>query len=150
MAGRLTVVGAGLMGSGIAQVSAAAGWDVTLRDVSDEALLRGRSAIEKSLARFVDKGTLQEGQRDAALARITTTTDVEAAASADIVVEAVFESLEAKHDVFGQLDRICADDAIDVGWFGPDDLGDSQLAATMWPLLEKLFGRSYADRHPRS
>ncbi len=112
MAGRLTVVGAGLMGSGIAQVSAAAGWDVTLRDVSDEALLRGRSAIEKSLARFVDKGTLQEGQRDAALARITTTTDVEAAASADIVVEAVFESLEAKHDVFGQLDRICADDAI--------------------------------------
>jgi len=112
MAGRLTVVGAGLMGSGIAQVSAAAGWDVTLRDVSDEALSRGRSAIEKSLARFVDKGTLQEGQRDAALARITTTTDVEAAASADIVVEAVFESLEAKHDVFGQLDRICADDAI--------------------------------------
>ncbi|MGI8675407.1 MAG: 3-hydroxyacyl-CoA dehydrogenase NAD-binding domain-containing protein, partial [Nocardioidaceae bacterium] len=50
MVGRLTVVGAGLMGSGIAQVSAAAGWDVTLRDVSDEALSRGRSAIEKSLA----------------------------------------------------------------------------------------------------
>jgi len=112
MVGRLAVVGAGLMGSGIAQVSAVAGWDVMLRDVSDDALSQGRSAIEKSLARFVDRGTLEVGQRDAALARIMTTTDIEAAASADIVVEAVFETLEVKQDVFGQLDRICADDTV--------------------------------------
>jgi len=112
MAGTLTVVGAGLMGSGIAQVSAVAGWDVTLRDVSDDALSRGRSAIEKSLTRFVEKGTLEAAQRDAALARITTTTDIEAAATADVVVEAVFETLKVKQDVFGQLDRICADDAV--------------------------------------
>jgi 3-hydroxybutyryl-CoA dehydrogenase len=109
MTGTLTVVGAGLMGAGIAQVAAAAGWDVTLRDVSTDALARGRAEIEKSLARFAGKGTISQDQRQAALEHITTTTDLDAAAEADIVVEAVFESLEVKHQVFAELDRICSD-----------------------------------------
>ncbi len=112
MAGRLAVIGAGLMGSGIAQVSAQAGWDVVLRDVTDAALERGVGGIRKSYDRFVTKGTLAEGDAEAALGRITTTTDLEAAADADIVVEAVFESIEVKAEVFTELDRICKDGAI--------------------------------------
>ena len=106
------VVGAGLMGSGIAQVSAAAGHDVVLRDVTQEALDRGRAAIEKSLARFVGKGALAQPDADAALARITTTTDLDAVADASLVVEAAFESLEVKQDIFRDLDRICGETAV--------------------------------------
>lgn len=112
MAGSVAVVGAGLMGSGIAQVAAVAGWDVVLRDLDDDAVGRGRSAIEASTAKFVEKGRLDETARDAALARITTTTDLDAVADADIVVEAVFESVDVKKDVFAALDRICRDDAV--------------------------------------
>jgi len=112
MAGRLTVVGAGLMGSGIAQVAAVAGWQVNLRDLTPDALAQARAAIEKSLTRFVDKGTLSAEERAAALERIDLTTDLEAAGEADIVVEAVFESLEAKHAVVRDLDRICPESAV--------------------------------------
>ena len=112
MAGKVAVIGAGLMGSGIAQVAATAGWDVVLRDISDTALSRGTSGVEKSLAKFVEKGNLSADDRDAALRRITTTTDIDAATDADIVVEAVFESLPVKHEVFTALDRICKDEAI--------------------------------------
>ena len=112
MAGRVAVIGSGLMGSGIAQVAAVAGWQVTLRDVDNDALARGVSAIEKSLARFVNKGTLDQAGADAALAAITTTTDLEAAAEADLVVEAVFEKLEVKREVFAALDRIVRPDVV--------------------------------------
>ncbi|MDQ4008990.1 MAG: 3-hydroxyacyl-CoA dehydrogenase family protein [Actinomycetota bacterium] len=112
MSQQLAVVGAGLMGSGIAQVAAVAGWQVTMRDVSDDALARGTAGIEKSLGRFVDKGKLDAADRDGALERITTTTDLEAAGEADVVVEAVFESLDVKRDVFATLDRVCRDDAL--------------------------------------
>lgn len=108
----LAVVGAGLMGSGIAQVAAVAGHDVVLRDVADEALARGRAGIEKSLARFLAKGTIDQATADAALARITTTTDLGAAANADVVVEAAFEKLEVKHEIFRELDRICRAGAV--------------------------------------
>lgn len=108
----LFVVGAGLMGSGIAQVAASAGWTVVLRDVTDEALSGGVTGIEKSLDRFLAKGIVSEAERNAALRRITTTTNLEAAAEADIVVEAVFERLEVKHEVFRALDSICKPEAV--------------------------------------
>jgi 3-hydroxybutyryl-CoA dehydrogenase len=108
----LFVVGAGLMGSGIAQVAATAGWDVTIRDVDKASLDRGRAGIEKSLARFVEKEAVTPESRDAALARLTMTTDLDAASDADIAVEAVFERLDVKQDVFGALDRVCRDDAV--------------------------------------
>ncbi|WP_245863565.1 3-hydroxyacyl-CoA dehydrogenase NAD-binding domain-containing protein, partial [Streptomyces thermovulgaris] len=100
MARKLAVIGAGLMGSGIAQVSAQAGWDVVLQDVTDEALKRGTDGIRASYDKFVSKGRMEAQEADAALARITTTTDLDAAADADVVVEAVFEKLEIKHEVF--------------------------------------------------
>ncbi|MET8203245.1 3-hydroxyacyl-CoA dehydrogenase family protein [Micromonospora taraxaci] len=112
MAGRLAVVGAGLMGSGIAQVAAQAGWQVTLRDLDDAATNRGLGGIRKSLEKFAEKGRIEATEVEATLARITPTTDLEAAADADIVVEAVFERLEIKHEVFRALDKICKSDAV--------------------------------------
>jgi 3-hydroxybutyryl-CoA dehydrogenase len=112
MAGRLAVIGAGLMGSGIAQVAAHAGWVVTLRDLNDDALSRGVDTIRTSLTRLVSKGTIDAGDVEPALSRITLTTDLEAAADADIVVEAVFERLDIKQGVFRELDRICKGDAV--------------------------------------
>jgi 3-hydroxybutyryl-CoA dehydrogenase len=108
----VAVVGAGLMGAGIAQVSAVAGHRVILRDVTDAALERGRGSIAKSLDRFVTKGTLERAAADAALDRIDTTTDLDAAGEADVVVEAVFEDIEVKHEVFKVLDRVCRDGAV--------------------------------------
>lgn len=112
MAGKLAVIGAGLMGSGIAQVSAQAGWDVVLRDITDDALTRGTDAIRASYDKFVSKGKLAAEDAEAALARITTTTELEAVADADVVVEAVFEKLEVKHEIFRTLDKIVRADAV--------------------------------------
>jgi 3-hydroxybutyryl-CoA dehydrogenase len=112
MAGRLAVIGSGLMGSGIAQVSAQAGWQVTMRDIDDASLGRGVAAIRDSLTRFVAKGKLSEEEMAATLDRISTTTDLDAAAEADIVVEAIFERIEAKHEVFRALDKICKAGAV--------------------------------------
>jgi 3-hydroxybutyryl-CoA dehydrogenase len=112
MSTKLAVVGAGLMGGGIAQVAAVAGHEVVLRDVTAQALDRGMGAIKKSLDRFVAKQKLREDEVEAALARITTTTDFDAFADADIVIEAVFEKIEVKHEVFRELDRVCRPGAI--------------------------------------
>ncbi|MFD4243195.1 3-hydroxyacyl-CoA dehydrogenase family protein [Streptomyces sp. NPDC058525] len=112
MAGKLAVIGAGLMGSGIAQVSAQAGWDVVLRDVTDAALTRGTDGIKASYDKFVSKGKLSAEDAEASLARITTTTDLDAVADVDIVVEAAFEKIEIKHEIFRALDKIVREDAI--------------------------------------
>ncbi|MFE0699278.1 3-hydroxyacyl-CoA dehydrogenase family protein [Streptomyces sp. NPDC058872] len=112
MARKLAVIGAGLMGSGIAQVSAQAGWDVVLRDVTDAALARGTDGIKASYDRFVAKGKLGEQDAEAALGRITATTELDAVADADVVVEAVFEDLGVKHEIFRSLDKIVKDGAV--------------------------------------
>ncbi|MEU9855006.1 3-hydroxyacyl-CoA dehydrogenase family protein [Streptomyces sp. NPDC047974] len=112
MAGKLAVIGAGLMGSGIAQVSAQAGWDVVLRDVTDAALTRGTDGIKASYEKFVAKGRLDAADAEAALGRITATTELDAVADADIVVEAVFEKIEVKHEIFRSLDKIAKDGAV--------------------------------------
>lgn len=109
---KVFVVGAGLMGSGIAQVAATAGYEVTMRDINDEALGKGMKSIEKSLAKFVEKGKVAEETASSALANITTTQEMADAAGADLVVEAVFEKIELKQDVFKQLDEITGPDCI--------------------------------------
>jgi 3-hydroxybutyryl-CoA dehydrogenase len=100
------------MGSGIAQVAAEAGHAVTVRDVSDDALARGIAAIRASFDRFVSKDRMTREDAEQALARITTTTDLAAAADAEIVVEAVFERLDVKREVFAALDQVCGDDVV--------------------------------------
>jgi 3-hydroxybutyryl-CoA dehydrogenase len=112
VAKKLAVIGAGLMGSGIAQVAAQAGYEVALRDVTDEALARAKSGIQASYEKFVSKGRLEAAAAEAALARITPTTDLDAAADADIVVEAVFEKIEVKQEIFRHLDTIAKDEAV--------------------------------------
>jgi 3-hydroxybutyryl-CoA dehydrogenase len=109
---KVFVVGAGLMGSGIAQVAATAGYEVTMRDINDEALAKGMGAIEKSLGKFVEKGKVPEDTAKSALANIKTTIEMSDAADADLVVEAVFEKIELKQDVFKQLDQITSPDCI--------------------------------------
>ncbi|MDH6133091.1 3-hydroxybutyryl-CoA dehydrogenase [Kitasatospora sp. MAA4] len=109
---QIAVIGAGLMGAGIAQVSAQAGHPVVLRDVTEQALQRGLDGIKASYEKFVSKGRLTADEATAALGRITTTTDLGAVAGADLVIEAVFERLDVKEGVFRELDKIAKDGAV--------------------------------------
>ncbi len=104
---RVGVLGCGLMGSGIAQVAAAAGYDTVVRDVSKELLDRGRAGIEKSLAKFVEKGKLDAAARDATLKRLTFTTTVADLKGVDIVIEAITEDVGLKNALFKELDGLC-------------------------------------------
>jgi len=101
------VLGCGLMGGGIAQTAAAAGYRTVVRDTSDEVLARGRAAIERSLARLVEKGTIAGADRDAALGRLSFTTDLAAVSDVGIVIEAVTEDLELKNGLWRELDSRC-------------------------------------------
>jgi 3-hydroxybutyryl-CoA dehydrogenase len=103
---KIGVVGAGTMGNGIAQVFAQAGCEVRLIDAASVALNRARVAIEKSLDKFVEKSRLTPAERDAALARLATGTNVDALADVDYVVEAIFEDVEAKRGLFARLDQV--------------------------------------------
>jgi len=104
---RVGVLGCGLMGSGIAQVAASAGYETIVRDVSKELLDRGRAGIEKSLAKFVEKGKLDAAARDATLKRLTFTTTVADLKGADIVIEAITEDLALKNALYKELDGLC-------------------------------------------
>jgi 3-hydroxybutyryl-CoA dehydrogenase len=106
------VIGAGTMGNGIAQVAARAGFNVVMRDVSDDFLARGMAAIDKSLQRDVDKERLSGEEKQAITGRIHTTTDLSSLSDALIVVEAVTEDLGVKTEVFRALDQITTSDAI--------------------------------------
>jgi 3-hydroxybutyryl-CoA dehydrogenase len=106
------VVGLGTMGAGIAQIALLAGSEVVGREVSEELNERARGRIEHFLGRAVEKGKLDAGERDAALARLRTTTEVEDLAECDLVIEAIVEELDAKRELFAELDRVCAPDAI--------------------------------------
>jgi 3-hydroxybutyryl-CoA dehydrogenase len=106
------VVGAGTMGNGIAQVAARAGYNVVLRDISEEFLRRGMQAIDRSLQRDVDKERLSAEEKRAVVGRIRTTTELSEMAGTGFVVEAVIESLEAKQEVFRALDEVTGRDAI--------------------------------------
>jgi len=106
------VVGAGTMGNGIAQVAARAGFDVVMRDISEEFLRRGIAAIERSLQRDVDKERLKEEEKRAIVARVRTTTEIGDLAEASFVVEAITENLEAKRELFRALDAAVREDAV--------------------------------------
>ncbi|WP_336339023.1 3-hydroxyacyl-CoA dehydrogenase family protein [Haloarcula brevis] len=106
------VVGAGTMGNGIAQVAATAGYDVVMRDVSEELVAAGFEDIRASFERLVARGTVKEQEAEAATARITGTTEMTALDDADLVVEAVTEDMDVKQSVFGELDAVCGSDAV--------------------------------------
>lgn len=104
---KICVLGAGLMGSGIAQVCAQAGYEVTMRDIEQRFIDGGMNAIKKNLGRDLEKGKITKEQMDAVLRRITPTLDLkEAAAGADVVVEVVIEVMDVKKKVYAELEEI--------------------------------------------
>ena len=106
------LVGAGQMGNGIAHVAACAGFRVQLTDISDAALSRAVSTLEKNLGRMVKKEKLSDGDAAAALARISCSTDMKTLADCQLVVEAATENVELKYTIFEQLSDVAAPDAI--------------------------------------
>lgn len=109
---KIGVLGAGLMGSGIAQVAAASGYDVIIVEVNEELVKKGLSGIEKSLARFVEKGSITAEQKDSTLARLHGTTKLNDLSDADIIIEAIIENLEIKRETYAKLDQLCKPETI--------------------------------------
>jgi 3-hydroxybutyryl-CoA dehydrogenase len=109
---KVAVVGAGTMGNGIAQVFAAKGLSVTMIDIKDEFVQKGVAAIDKSLSRLVKKEKISEDDKNEILGRISTSTELSAAADTGLVIEAVFEDYDVKTKIFGELDGVCGPDVI--------------------------------------
>ena len=109
---KVSVLGGGLMGSGIAQVSAAAGFPTTVREVSDALGAKSRQSIEKSLAKGIERGKTTEAERDTTLNNLRFVTDLDQLADSDLFIEAVVEDLAVKNTLWGQLNGIARPDAI--------------------------------------
>lgn len=109
---KVGVLGCGLMGSGIAQVAATAGFPTIVKEVADEFLKKGLAGIDKSLGRFVEKGTLSADDRAQTMARLRGTTKFEDLADCDIVIEAITENLDVKRETYATLDKIVQPTAI--------------------------------------
>ncbi len=109
---RVGVLGCGLMGSGIAQVAATSGYPTVVVEVAEDFLKKGIASIEKSLARFVEKGTLTAEKRSETLGRLKGTTKFEDLANCDIVIEAITENLQIKRETYAALDKIVKPAAI--------------------------------------
>ncbi|AOY57130.1 MULTISPECIES: 3-hydroxybutyryl-CoA dehydrogenase [Desulfococcus] len=111
--GKVCVLGAGIMGAGIAQASAQAGLETTMRDIEDRFVDNGMEIIRNNLARSVSKGRMEKAAADEIMARITGTTDLKAAAGdADLVIEAVIERMDIKKEVLKALDALCRPDTL--------------------------------------
>jgi 3-hydroxybutyryl-CoA dehydrogenase len=108
---KVGVVGCGLMGHGISQICAEAGWDVVVAELDPAALNKGMAKIEKQLGRAVEKGRMEQSEADAVLGRITPTLDYGDLADSDLLIEAITEDLDRKVEMWGQLDGILKDDA---------------------------------------
>lgn len=109
---KIFILGAGTMGAGIAQVFAASGFEVILRDIKDEFVDRGLAQVSKGLGKLVEKGKMIEETKEEILSRLSGTTDLSFAEDCDLVVEAAVENMEIKKQVFAELDRICKSETI--------------------------------------
>ncbi len=109
---KVGVIGGGLMGSGIAQVSAAAGFPTAIREISEELCAKARQSIEKTLAKGIERGKVTPAERDATLKNLRFVTRLEEMADSDLFIEAVVEDLDIKNSLWSQLDRIAQPDAI--------------------------------------
>ena len=109
---KVGVLGCGLMGAGIAQVAATAGYQTVVKEVSEEFINKGFGGIEKSLAKFAEKGTITAEQQTDIRGRLSGTTSFEPLADCDIIIEAIIENLEEKRDTYRQLDALCKPETI--------------------------------------
>jgi 3-hydroxybutyryl-CoA dehydrogenase len=157
---KVGVVGLGTMGAGIAQVSVQSGFDTVGREVTDELGERGRTTIERYLSRGVDKGRLAEGEKQAALGRLTLTTDLGELADCDLVIEAALEELELKRELFAELDGVTRPDAVlatNTSALSVSDIAEATKhpervvgmhffnPAPVLPLVEIVRGRESSD-----
>jgi 3-hydroxybutyryl-CoA dehydrogenase len=134
---KVAVLGCGLMGSGIAQVCAQAGREVTVIEVSEELLKKGLGGVEKQLAKMVEKGRLSAEDRDATLSRLRGATRLEDAADADIVIEAIIENLDEKNRTYSRLDRICRPDTVFAS--NTSSLSITQMMTATSPERQRRF-----------
>jgi len=109
---KVGVLGCGLMGSGIAQVSASAGFDTVVKEVSEDLIAKGFGGIEKSLAKFAEKGTITADQQKEIRGRLSGTTSFADLADCDIIIEAIIENLDEKRKTYKQLDELCKPETI--------------------------------------
>jgi 3-hydroxybutyryl-CoA dehydrogenase len=109
---KVGVLGCGLMGSGIAQVSATAGFDTVVKEVSEDLITKGFGGIEKSLAKFAEKGTITSDQQKDIRGRLSGTTSFSDLADCDIIIEAIIENLDEKRSTYKELDEICKPETV--------------------------------------
>ena len=109
---KVGVLGCGLMGSGIAQVAASAGFETVVKEVSDDLIAKGFSGIEKSLAKFAEKGTITSDQQRETRERLSGTTSFADLADCDVIIEAIIENLDEKRSTYRQLDELCKPETI--------------------------------------
>src|ERR687884_698353 len=134
---KVGVLGCGLMGSGIAQTCATAGFDVVVREVTDELCARGFAGIDKSLAKFAEKGTITADEQQEIRGRLRGTTRLEDLADCDIIIEAIIENLEQKRETYQQLDALCRPDAIFAS--NTSSLSITQMMTATQPERQKRF-----------
>ena len=134
---KVGVLGCGLMGSGIAQVSASAGFRTVVREVSDDLIKKGFAGIEKSLAKFAEKGTITAEQQKQTRDRLSCTTSFDELADCDIIVEAIIENLEEKRKTYKQLDAICKPETIFAS--NTSSISITEMMTTTSPQRQQRF-----------
>lgn len=134
---KVGVVGCGLMGSGIAQVAATAGYETVVREINDELLQKGLARIDQSLSKFVQKGKLTPEQKQEIQGRLRGTTELDAFADCDIVIEAIIENLQEKVKTYTQLDEICSPEAIFAS--NTSSLSITEMMASTKPARQPRF-----------
>ncbi|MCM2272702.1 MAG: 3-hydroxybutyryl-CoA dehydrogenase [candidate division Zixibacteria bacterium] len=142
---KVTVIGSGTMGNGIAQVFASCGFDVTVVDLKQEFLDRAFSNITKSLERIVKKGALSEDDKNSTLKKIKTSTDLDSAKESQLVIEAVTENLEVKLDIFRRLEAACPPEVVFAS--NTSSLPITQLAAST-KRADKFIGMHFMNPVP--
>jgi len=134
---KVGVIGCGLMGAGIAQTAAAAGFETTVREVSEDLLQKGFSGIEKSLEKFAAKGTITAEQQKQTRDRLFGTTSFDDLAECDLIIEAIIENLEEKQNTYRHLDAVCKTDTIFAS--NTSSLSITQMMVATSPARQRRF-----------
>ncbi|MBI4749928.1 MAG: 3-hydroxyacyl-CoA dehydrogenase family protein [Acidobacteria bacterium] len=134
---KVGVLGCGLMGSGIAQVAASAGFETVVVEADQKALEKGMAGIQKSLAKFVEKGTLTPEAKDEILGRLSSSLELSALADCDIIIEAIIENLPIKHETFKKLDELCKPETVFAS--NTSSLSVTQMMTVTSPERQRRF-----------
>lgn len=134
---KVGVLGCGLMGSGIAQVAASAGFETVVVETDQKALEKGMAGIQKSLAKFVEKGTLTAEAKDEILGRLSSSLELSALADCDIIIEAIIENLPIKHEIFKKLDELCKPETVFAS--NTSSLSVTQMMTVTSPERQRRF-----------